>query len=219
MKVIERLNPFDMAVLLGLFEGFALFFLAVGLKFTSNLHFIFENVVLGVFVGVFCTFFALLFWRVHPILKIRFGSKNIIIKKIYFLGACLANAVFLVVLFNLEDFIFSLKNIPFVGVALFGLVGTGVSVAILSFLYNFQPFKIKLDVGKITKVSPIKIGIAAGLFEMFILPVMTFIMFLPGPQVVMFSLGGLVSGSFGGLIGSIVFNRISSLLKVQVELE
>jgi hypothetical protein len=218
MKVIERLNPFDMAVLLGLFEGFALFFLAVGLSFTSNLNFVVENVVLGLFVGLLCTFCALLFWRLRPILRVKYG-KDLIVRKIYFIGAGLANAIFLVVLFNLEDFIFSLKNVPFIGVALFGLVGTGLSVAMLSVLYNIQPVKIKLDAGKIVKVSPIKVGITAGLFEMFILPVMTFIMSLPGSQFVMFSLAGLVSGLFGGFVGSIVFNLISTKLEVKIEIK
>lgn len=218
MRVVERLNPFDMAVLLGLFEGFALFFLAIGLKFTSGLNLFVENVFLGLFVGLFCTFFALLFWRLRPVLRVKFG-KDLVIRKIYFFGACIANAIFLVVLFNLEDFIFSLKDVPFIGVALFGLIGTGVSVAILSFVYNVQPFKIRLDVGKIIKVSPIKIGIVAGLFEAFILPVMTFIMSLSGPQVLMFSLAGLISGIFGGFVGSVVFNLISKQLEVRIEIK
>jgi len=214
-----RLNPFDMAILLGLFEGFALFFLAIGLKFTSNLNFFVENIVLGLFVGLLCTFFALLVWRLRPILRVRLNKKEFTIRKIHFLGACFANAVFLIVLFNLEDFIFSIKDVPFVGVALFGLVGTGVSVTILSFLYNFQPFKIKLDIGKIAKVSPVKVGIVSGLFEMFILPVMTLIMSLPGNQILMFSLAGIISGTFGGFVGSVVFSFISSKLNVQVEIE
>lgn len=218
MRVVERLNPFDMAVLLGLFEGFALFFLAIGLKFTSGLNLFVENVVLGLFVGLFCTFCALLCWRVRPVLRINYG-KDLVVRKIYFIGAGFANAVFLVVLFNLEDFIFSLKNVPFVGIALFGLVGTGVSVAILSVIYNIQPFKIRLDVGRIVKVSPIKVGIVAGLFEAFILPVMTFIMSLSGPQVLMFSLAGLISGIFGGLIGSAVFNFISKKIKIKLTIE
>jgi hypothetical protein len=219
MKTIERLNPFDMAILLGLFEGFALFLLAVGLNFTSNLNFFAENIVLGLFVGLLCTFFALLVWRLRPILRVKLDKKDFTIRKIHFLGACLANAVFLVVLFNLEDFIFSIKDVPFVGVALFGLVGTGVSVAVLSFLYNFQPFKVKFDIGKIAKVSPVKVGIVAGLFEMFILPVMTLIMNLEGSTIVMFTLAGIISGVFGGFVGSVVFSFISSKLNVQIEVK
>lgn len=218
MKVLERLNPFDMAILLGLFEGFALFFLAIGLMFTKELNFIVENVVLGLFVGLFCTFFALLFWRLRPVLRVKYG-KDLVVRKIHLFGAGLANAVFLVALFNFEDFIFSLKDIPLVGIALFGLVGTGVSVAILSIIYNIQPFKIRLDIGTIMKVSPIKVGIVAGLFEAFILPVMTFIMSLSGPQVLMFSLAGLISGIFGGLIGSAVFNFISKKIKIKLTIE
>lgn len=216
---INRLNPLDMALLLGLFEGAALFALAIFGPLINVSNMFLEDVLLGASVGVASTVIALMLWKLRPVLRGELNNKKVVIAMIQIATAAIANAAFLSVLFITEDFIYALKGVPLFGVALFGLVGTGLSVGLLLVIYNLQPLKVKMNIGSVMKMSPFKTGLMAGVYEAFILPVMVYGMSFSGQTALVFTIAGLISGLFGGFLGTCVLNLLAPKLKPWIELE
>ncbi|HSU72661.1 MAG TPA: hypothetical protein VLJ21_02335, partial [Candidatus Binatia bacterium] len=131
--------------------------------------------------------------------------------------ASVANAVFLVVLFLLEDAFASLRGVPALGVALLGFAATAGALVLLCFIYNAFPFKLRVTLGTVTRinqVTPFRVALFAGLFEAFILPLMTFLFaaFTFHPLLA-FTLNGIISGFVGGLVGSFIFNLLAPYVK------
>ncbi len=227
-RTITHLNPFDMAILLMLFEGATLFILGYlssnppmnfGLAGTQGM--IAENLMLGLIVGIAGTIIALAIWHTLRLkLRGKFPEK-FTLTHINVAMASVANALFLMLLFNIEDIISGLRNFSYAGIAALGFSATAIALAILFFIYNQLPFKLGVTIGKtqnITKVSPLSIALIAGLYEACILPIMVAMLLLPLPTLVVYPLAGIVSGFVGGIIGTFVLNHISSVLKPHLEL-
>jgi hypothetical protein len=214
---LTRLNPLDMALMLMLFEGATLFVMAV---FNGILP-IRNPVLMGAAIGILGTPIALMAWHGFGWqVRGRFAGKPFALDRIYIPGASFANASFLAVLFLIQEFMPPAETLPSPGVALFGLVGVGVSLALLFALYNMQPFKLHVKAsGKKTAITGIAVraAVLAGVYEAVILPIMVWLLALPLPTIITFTLSGLISGFIGGLAGTLLFNVIAPILKPWIE--
>ena len=221
MKHITHLEPIDMAWLLLLFEGSTLF--VMGLWVTLGLNRLItglaNNIILGAVTGLLGTAIALFLWRWR--VRGRLDGKAFTLRKIALIPAAIANALFLIVLFIIEDAIAGVKNAP-LGTALLGFLAVGLSLVILFFIYNYAPLKIRgtMD-GPITirRVSPIRVALIAGMYEAIILPIMAFsFAWLNLHPLLTYTLTGIFAGLVGGFVGTLIFNVLAPVIKPWIEI-
>ncbi|MBI4144894.1 hypothetical protein HY493_01660 [Candidatus Woesearchaeota archaeon] len=220
-QTLTRLHPVDMAVLLALFEGATLFVMALAMEFLRPRGTFLGDALLGAIIGLLGTPIALGIWHLGRLrLRGTLHNKPFTLTHINVIPASAANAVFLVVLFWIEDLIRAITDVPFVGIALLGLVATTLSILLLLFIYNLQPLKIWVTIGypeRIARAGPLA-AVFAGIFEAVILPIMSWLMTLPLPTVASFTIAGMVSGFIGGLVGTWILNLFAPWLKPWLDL-
>jgi len=221
MKPITHLEPIDMAWLLALFEGATLFVMGlwVTLGLGTAVTGLANNILLGAATGLLGTVIALFLWRWR--VRGRLDGKPFTLRKIGVRNAAIANAIFLIVLFIIEDLIRDVERFPG-GTALLGFLAVGIALVILFFIYNRQPLKIKVTFDGsacITRISPVRAAILAGAYEAIILPTMAFLfVWLNLHPLLTYTLTGLVAGLVGGFVGTLVFNVIAPRLKPWIEI-
>jgi hypothetical protein len=222
MKTLTQLNPLDMAWILLLFEGGTLFVMSLILQLgLSRMSGITNDVVLGAGVGVLGTIIALLLWNRGLLIRGTLDGSGFTLTRISILPASIANAAFLIVLFIVEDRLTSVRSIPGIGIALLGFCATGLALLILFFLYNFLPLKLRVIMGRptaITRITPLRAALIAGMYEAIILPLMALLFMLPFPMVFTYTVTGMGAGFIGGLVGTFIFNLIAPVLKPGLEL-
>ncbi len=112
----------------------------------------------------------------------------------------IANGLFIMVLFFIQ---FLLPVESLIGNALFGFASVFLSFFILVLVYNMMKFKMKFLLGErivtLTRISPL-FSVYAGIFELFILPLMDLFYKLGVNPF----LNGLCAGFLGGTIGAFV---------------
>jgi hypothetical protein len=223
---ILKLNPFDMGLLLLLFEGSTL--LVMGMVNQFNLLTGFapgsENIVMGVLTGMIGTVIALGIWNSWGFkLRGEFSTQKFRLKKIDIIQAAIANSIFLVVLFAIEDLMASIKQIPTFGVALLGFAAVTFTLLVLFAVYNKFKFKLGAHINgkhrEIMGISVVATAIIAGIYEAIILPTMALMFTLPLPTIYSFVLTGMVAGVVGGIAGTLIFNQISGWIKPWIELQ
>jgi hypothetical protein len=227
---ITRINVLDMAAILLLFEGATLFVMGA-LPFVLPLAFrtpgvggIASDIILGLLVGVFGTLIALGIWHVTKrVVRGTLGGKEFTITHINLIPAAIGNAVFLTVLFLIEDTIARISSVPFLGTALLGFAATALSFLILFAIYNLLPLKLGMTLNgkhvRVKRIAPLQTALLAGLYEAFILPSMAFLFgALHLNPVLAYTLNGVISGIIGGVIGTLLTNWLAPYLKPWIEL-
>ena len=212
---LTHLHAIDLAWLLALLEGGTMF--AMGLWVTLGLSFItgiLNNILLGAFVGFIGTCIALFLWRWR--VRGRLDGRPLTITKIKIVPAAIANAVFLITLFSVQDVLPT--NAP----AYLGFLSVAIAGVILLFIYNAIPFKLQIrsDHGsRVLKVSPIRVALIAGMYEAIILPLMAFLQYwINFPPILTFTIAGFFAGLIGGFIGTLLFNILAPVVKPGIEL-
>ncbi len=215
--VLTRLNARDMAVILALFEGATLLVMGVFLAVVPSAGPVLEGAV----IGLLGTPLALGIWHaLRQTVRGRWGTKPFAITHIDMLPASLANAAFLITLFLIESKLPAAPTLQPALVALLGFVATALSLAILFFLYNHQPFKLGVTLRTRTRVQRIapRAAVLAGVYEAFILPPMVWLLTLPLPVLVQYPLAGLLSGLVGGFVGTLAYNHLAPWLMPWIDL-
>lgn len=214
---ITNLNALDMARILLLFEGAALLVMGVlNAWFPSTAE---NNVMAGALIGILGTPLALGIWHALK-LGVRgiIGNKPFTLTRINVIPASFANAIFLILLFIIEDW---LPAIPtFLSTAVLGFSATTLALLALFFIYNFQPIKLAITIKKsatIKGISP-RAAILAGIYEAIILPIMAFLFSIPIHPIAAFTIAGIVSGFVGGLVGTFIFNYLAPVIKPWIDL-
>ncbi len=211
-QVVTHLNAIDIALLLMLFEGATLF--VMGALHTWAFSRSLEAALIG-FIG---TPIALALWHgFGGNVRGKLGARSFALTHISVVPASIANALFLIVLFLIEDMlpvrVHALN-------AVLGFVAVMLALCVLFFLYNHQPFKISVTLGNVTSIMAVApwIAVLAGMYEAFILPIMVALMRLPLPVIASYPIAGLVSGFVGGLVGTMIFNALAPHLKSWIDL-
>lgn len=207
---IKQMNTLDIAILIAIFEFFALFFVALlGVEKTIDGTPL-VRLVCGLLIGVLTTVPALLVFNYSP-LKLRIAGR--VIKKLKIWSFTSANAIFLGVSFYIEAWISSLKLINIVvGNLIVGFVTMFLTVFVLVSLYNRQ--KIKLQVfdkkwKKLKSVSWFSLAVYVAVLEALVLPLMALLLTISF-NIAWFAIAGSVSGFVGVGLATIIYNKLLS---------
>lgn len=220
MKPITWIHPFDLAVLLALFEGATygvLGFLVtngfIQLGIPGIVGALLENAVMGLIVGIAGTIIALAVWHAT---RRHLRTDTFTITRVNVIPASIANAIFLFVLFTAEDILRTIQGVPLVGLAIYGFLATLATLLLLLATYNHQPYKLIVTTTgtkRINHVPIVTVALFAGIYEAIILPVMTVPFLLGVPAAYAYVTAGILAGLVGGLIGTIFFNALGPFVK------
>jgi len=207
---IDRINPFDLAVLIAIFEFFALLIIGIiGIEkvLASGLL---QTTVYAAMTGIITAILSLLIFNNSP-LKIRFGKKTI--NNIPIIRFMLANGIFLAVMFFIQYLIADIKTFNIIwGNMVLGFVTNFLTAMVLLSVYNRQPYKFQIDTGKgllVKSIAPLSAAVFVAMIEAFILPLMTILMtFSTNPA--WYAISGLLSGLIGVYIATSIYNRFIS---------
>lgn len=219
MIKIQKLNFIGLVLTVAIFEGFALLFMAL-FGYSDN-NSLLDRILIG-FNGGFATGIAALsLYNNIKWLKIKFYDKGKLftIDKISVIKFSIINGIFLMLLFFIEFFTNRLR-INFIYIAILGLIVTFFTIFLLLLTYNLvvkeiNIFWINKKQIKIKHIS-LSTALIVGLFEMFILP---FLVFLMGNAVTLldYFISGFISGMIGSIIAIITYNFI--FYKIPIKLE
>jgi hypothetical protein len=135
------------------------------------------------------------------------------LQKIKVISFSIAVSIFLAALFVLEEILAPLQTINFV---LFGFTAAFVAITVSILFYNtsksklkfYFDKKIKFNVMSIQKISVIKFSLVVALYEGSIFLIMFLIRDLFPANLLDNILFGLISGFFGAVIATLIYNVI-----------
>lgn len=185
----------SLAVYLALIESISLFVLDFSREFDFYGAFL---------VGFVPAIIVLVLYKLaSTVFPVKLNNKSVSNVPIVFLS--IANGLFIILLFLLQDFMNKLKLNMFV--SLFGFFSVFLSFLILVLIYNKLDFKVEFNLEnrlvKIKKVS-LYFAVYAGIVEAFILPLMA-LFYSYGISSL---LTGFAAGFVGGIIGLWVVDYI-----------
>lgn len=193
----------SLAVYLALIEGISLFVLDFSREFDFYGAFLVGFVPAIIVLG--------LYKLTSNIFPIKINNKKI--SNIPVILLSIANGIFIILLFLIQDLIMRIKAHIFVPI--FGFFSVFLAFLILIIIYNNIKLKISFNTGKEHfKVKRIGLyfAIYAGILEAFILPLMNIFYSINMPSL----LNGFIAGLIGGIIGLVIVNLI--LRKLPLEL-
>ncbi len=219
-QTITRINPFDMAILLMLFEGSTLLMLglSIWLGMPERFSSFTMDLILSALEGIIGTAIALGIWHtIKGKLRMNIGT----VTHFHVFRSGIANTIFLMVLW-LMFHLFSELRFGILNTAILGFVGTAAAFLVLILLYPYWPYKLKCTISQphLIRKASITVALFAGIYEAFILPIMFFLLsILPFAAPINYTITGLIMGFVGGLLGTIIVNFIAPKMKPWVELQ
>ncbi|MEW6063377.1 MAG: hypothetical protein AB1571_03365 [Nanoarchaeota archaeon] len=220
--------PFSLALLISLFEAFALFLypslMLLATAFMLSLPIfnigIFELSMIGVLVSMFIGFIDGIFAAIPPLIIYKYLPKiyfnGLTVTKIPLFKFSMANGLFIALLFAVEYFTNRIRASYLLPLIAFTLPFV-ISYTLIR-IYNKLNFKLKVYINNrlriINKIS-CSTAVLFGLFEFFILPIMLLFLYLN----ISFFVSGLLSGLIGSLIAIVLYNHlINRFIKISLEI-